>query len=59
MTLYLLLMTSFNNGIQALQHWWEKWVNRTKNYVQKLTLFGHFPWEYRSQPMNYSVDPQI
>ena len=27
------------------------------NYVEKLTLFGHIPWEYLGLPLNFSADP--
>ena len=27
--------------------------------VEKLTSFGHIPWEYFGQPINFSADPHI
>ena len=27
-----------------------------EDYVEKLTLFGHIPWEYLGLPMNFSAD---
>ena len=43
---------SLTNGIQALQHWWKKNVDHKRDYVEK---FGHIPWEYLVQPMNFSA----
>ena len=28
------------------------------NYVEKLTLFGHSPWEYLGEPITFSADPR-
>ena len=50
-------MTLLTNGIQ--EHWLKKWVGRKGDYVAKETSFGHIPWEYRSQTMNFLVDPCV
>ena len=33
MTWYLLLLTSFNKEIQAMQHWWKLWVYRQRGLL--------------------------
>ena len=53
---YLPLMTFLNNDIQALQHWWKKYVERNGNYVEKQIWFGHFRLKYLGQLMNFSAD---
>ena len=47
------------NGIHALQYWWQKCMNHEEDYIEKSTLFGHIPWEYLGQPVNFSVNSCI
>ena len=41
------------NEIQALQHRWKKWLDPKEDDVVKITSFGHIPWDYLCQPMNF------
>ena len=50
-------MSFLTNRIQALQHQCKKHLDHKENYVEIETLFGHIPWEYLSQPMNFSANP--
>ena len=53
----MLLMTFLTNRIQALQPRWKKCVVRKRgDYVEKQTSFGHIPWEYVGQPMNFLAE---
>ena len=55
------MLTSLTNRIKALQHWWKKWDNCKKDHDEKKkrTLFGHIPWKYLDQPLNFSTDPYV
>ena len=59
MSSYLLFMTLFTNGAQALQNRWKKRVRFKCNNAKKLSSFGHIPWEYLGKSMNFSADPRI
>ena len=46
-------------GIQALQHRWEKCVDRRGDYVEKYTtLFGQIRPLHNNQPMKFSAHPR-
>ena len=42
----------FTNKIQRR---WKMCVDRKGDYVEKLASFGHIPWEYLGQPINFLV----
>ena len=51
-------MAFFNTEIQALQHW-KKCLEHKAYYVEKQTSFGHIPWKYLGQSINFSAGPLL